>query len=196
MTKKGLGAKQYAGQPLSTKPSQIRNRARRRMNGWNDEAENYLTAIGKPIEEWDLEELARGRPRAVDGTFKGKAPEWLTPVIMREAKRRLMDHTFGQLAGHVDTAITTIANLIADDSFDENGRPIVDARTKLAAAQFIIENVIGKPKAIVEVEAADTVRQFLAGALVMSNEDMRPAHPVIDGQFDVDGEEEVDDDER
>jgi hypothetical protein len=169
-------------------PGQIRNRARRREGKLNVEIDNYMEHVAKkPIEEWDLEELARGRPRDVNGGWNGRTPTWLTPAIAREAKRRLMDHTFGTLAGHVDEAIKTIAKLLTDESVDEFGKPIVDARTKLAAAQFVVENVIGKPKAVVEVEATDLVRSFIAGALVM--DDGEPAHPIIDGQFTDEGVE-------
>jgi hypothetical protein len=184
-SRRGKTGTTYAGKPLSTDPKQIRNRARRRLDKFDQEVELYLQH-SKPIADWDLEELARGRPRDKDGKFRGPAPKWLTPAVTREAKRRLMDHTFGSLAGHVDAAIKAVAQLLSSTETDDFGKPIVDARTKLAAAQFVIENIIGKPTAVVEIGATDTVRQFLAAALVMP--DGEPA-------YDIEGSVVEDDDD-
>lgn len=177
---------------LVNTPKQIRNRLRRRGKNLDREWNLYQQeAYGKPIEEWDLEELARGRPRAEDGSFRGRSPSWITPFVMREAKRRLLDEAFGSLAGHVDLAVRTIVKLLKNNEVDDYGRPVVDARTKFAAAQFVIDHVIGKPKVGIEIDATDTVRQFLASALVL--DDGSPAHPVIDGQFTEDEEDHDDD---
>lgn len=178
-------------------PKQIRNRLRRKTKKFEAELELYQdVAYGKRIEDWDLEELARGRPRTSDGHFRGPAPKWITPLVIREAKRRLLDHTYGSMAAHVDLAVQTVVKLLNSTEVDDWGRPLVDARTKLAAATFVIEHIIGKPKNTVEVDGTDTVRQFLAAALVL--DDGTPAHPVIDGQFseeDDDQEDEDDDDD-
>lgn len=177
---------------LSENPKQIRNRLRRKTGKITADLDLYYDkAYGKPIEEWDLEELARGRPRDKNGRFQGKTPSWINPAVQREAKRRLLEHTFGSLGGHVNLAVQTIVNLLESNEVDDWGKPLVDARTKLAAATFIIENIIGKPKAIVEVEATDTVRQFLAEALVL--DDGEAAHPVINGHL-VEEEDDDDDD--
>jgi len=52
----------------------------------------------KPIEEWDWQELARGRPRCADGTFKGVAPQWVTLAVRNEAKRRLLARANAEIA--------------------------------------------------------------------------------------------------
>lgn len=180
---------------LVNTPKQIRNRLRRKGKKFEAELDLYQDQVyGKRIEEWDLEELSRGRPRDSLGGFRGPAPAWITPLVVKEAKRRLLDHTLGSLAGHVELAVKAIGNLLESDEVDDFGRPIVDARTKLAAAQFVIENVVGKPKAIVEIDGSDAVKQFLASALVL--DDGTPAHPVIQGEVveDDDEEDEEDDD--
>lgn len=176
---------------LSTKPKQIRNRLRRHGKKFDRDLELYFEhGYGKPIEEWDLEELSRGRPRNKGGTFGGSTPTWINPIVAREAKRRLLEHCLGSMAGHADLAIKTISDLLKSRAVDDNGKPIVDARTKLEAAKFIIENVVGKPKNRLEIDTTDAVREFLAEALVL--DDGEPAHPIIDGQF---RDEEDDDDE-
>lgn len=180
---------------LVNTPKQIRNRLRRKGKKFEAELDLYQDEVyGKRIEEWDLEELSRGRPRDALGGFRGPAPKWITPLVVKEAKRRLLDHTLGSLAGHVELAVKTIGNLLASDEVDDFGRPVVDARTKLAAAQFVIENVIGKPKAILEIDGTDTVKQFLASALVL--DDGTPAHPVIQGEVVEDDEEDEEDDDE
>lgn len=177
---------------LSTNPKQVRNRLRRAAKG-NQKRDGRIDRdiailYQKPIEDWDMEELARGRPRNAAGTFAGRPPSWITPTIQKEAKRRLLDETFGNLAGHVDTAIKAIVKLIESEEVDEKGRPIVDARTQLAASMFVVENIIGKPKAIVEVQADDFTRQAIAAAIVLDDGEDQ-SHLVLEGDFTVEEEE-------
>ena len=67
-----------------TKPSLgIRNRLRRGKNREEDialyaEHSHYF----KPVHDWDMEELAHGRPRGKTGGFQGRAPGWLTADII------------------------------------------------------------------------------------------------------------------
>lgn len=176
---------------LSTDPAQIRRRIRRADGKISADVDMYLKAkYDKPIEEWDLEELARGRCRDQNGQFRGQAPKWITPVVQKEARRRLLDHAFGTMAAHADLAITTIANLIKSDEVDDKGKPLVDARTRLQACIFILEHIMGKPKALVEVNAAeDHVRSALVPAIILR--DGKPKHsPVIlEGQYEETDEE-------
>jgi hypothetical protein len=182
---------------LVNTPKQIRNRLRRKGAKFDEDLALYVEAGFKPLAEWDLEELARGRPRNKNGKFNGTAPKWIAPEIAKEAKRRLLDHTFGKLAGHIDQAMVVIGNVLEDESVDMNGKPIVDAKTKLAAAQFIIEHVVGKPKAVVEV-GGDLVKQSMVRTFVLP--DGQPKHfgTVIEGEYEeqeTDGENEDDDSE-
>lgn len=178
---------------LSQKPSQIRNRMRRKHAKFAQELELYVdTVYQKPLDEWDVEELAHGRPRDKSGKFRGRTPAWITPAVQQEAKRRLLDHTFGSMAAYIDTAIQTVHNLMKSEEVDDNGKPIVDARVKLAAATFIIEHVVGKPKAVIEV-GEDTTRQALASAIIL-DDGMPQGHLVLEGEFEEMDEEESDDD--
>jgi hypothetical protein len=189
---------------LSDKPSQIRNRlrraAKRAKRTGNDtdlrwELEKYSQVTGyKRVEDWDLEELAHGKPRGPKGSFRGPTPSWITPDVTREAKKRLYGHAFGKLGAHVDLAIETVANLITNDEVDDRGKPIVDARTKLAAAQFIIEHVIGKPERVVTLDATDQARQLLASAIVLDN-GTEDSHLMIEGTAVVTDEELIADDD-
>jgi len=149
----------------------------------------------KPLDEWDLEELARGKPRDKNGGFQGTAPKWITPVIMQEAKRRLHVGALSTLGALVGDAIKVVHTMMMDDSTDDNGRPIVDSRTRLACAMFIIDHVLGKPKQRVEMEADGGFRTMLAKALLMRDSatgQLTSAHPVID----LESEEWTDEDDE
>lgn len=182
---------------LSTNPKQIRVRLRRAAKGDKKRdgrmARDIEMLYQKPIEEWDLEELARGRPRNEHGNFRGRVPTWITPAIQKEAKRRLLDETIGQMAGHIGKAVKAIGELIESDEVDENGKPIVDARTKFAASAFVVEHFVGKPKAIVEVTADEETRAAFAAAIVL-DDGTDDSHLVLDGvDFTVNDEEPSDD---
>jgi hypothetical protein len=186
-----IGARPKDESKLSQKPSQIRNRLRRagkRAAKTGDrkildyELALYQEVTGfKPVEEWDLEELAHGKPRNAGGGFGGRVPAWITPDVTREAKRRLYTHAFGKLGTHADLAIQTIKNLLVDEQVDDKGKPLVDARTKLDAAKFIVEHILGKPKEVVEINATDNARQVLASAIVL-DDGRQDSHLVLEGE--------------
>lgn len=185
---------------LSTKPSQIRNRLRRKHDKYEQDLELFLQYSGKkPVEEWDLEELARGMPRNKAGQFGGRASIYLQPAVVKEVRRRLVHETFGELSGTAQLAIKAIKWVLECDDVDGNGKPVVDARTKLEAAKFVLEQIIGKPKTPVELEASEGVKSFIAQAILQRDpndpDKLIPAHPVMDGQFTVNDDEEDDDDE-
>jgi hypothetical protein len=145
----------------------------------------------KPLEEWDTEELARGRPRDQNGKFTGAPPKWITPALVTEAKRRLQVRAFGDLAVCVNDAIKAVHRIIVSTAVDDTGHPIVSAGDKLRAAQFVIEMVLGKAKQRVDLEAGDTLRAMLAGALVMPD-----GRPFIEGtSWESDDEDDEDDDD-
>lgn len=191
-----VGGRPKDSSKLSRNPAQIRNRLRRKQKTNSEDFQMYTELVWKkPIEEWDNEELARGRPRDKNGKFVGKSPSWATPAIAAEAKRRLMTHTFGKLAGHIDQAVVVIGNLLVSEEVDDKGRPIVDAKTKLAAATFIIEHTLGKPKALIELTENETTKTAIAAAIVLEDGAPQDAqHRIIDGELADDEEEEYEDD--
>ncbi|WP_281901171.1 hypothetical protein [Phytohabitans aurantiacus] len=168
---------------LSRKPKQIRNRLRRGRNLERD-LQMYAEETGfKPVEEWDYVELARGRPRDKDGGFRGSAPKWITPKVVAEAKKRLQDKAFGSLMQAAGVASKTLIELMKD--------PDTDARTRADIAKFIYEQLNGKAAVKVDVEAKIGPADFLAGALVL--DDGSPAHPIINGEFTAEDDEEEED---
>lgn len=179
---------------LSRKPEQIRRRLRRKGRTFMKDLD-MLVDVGafKPVDEWDLEELARGRPRDKNGKWVGRVPNWITTEITKEAKRRLMAETFGHLASHATTAVKVLVRLMTSTEVDDRGKPIVDPATQLKAAQFVLENILGKPKAVIELEAEAFTRSVLASAIVLDDGLPQDDAVVLDGEFTEEEWEEEDD---
>lgn len=141
-------------------PKQIRARARRA--GKIHAAE--LEKLYKPIEEWDEEELARGRPRAKDGTFKGASPSWITREMHEAAMARFKGIIEGKMRGETVTAMALLHSILTNEEVDEKGRPVVNASTKLDAAKFLIEHAVGKPTQRQEMDISVRLQGLLAAA--------------------------------
>lgn len=168
---------------LSKKPAAIRQRLRRNKNIIMEDLEMYQEVTGngtyKPVEEWDFEELQKGKPRNADGGFKGRKPKWISPLIQEEISRRLREGVMDKIHEHAGAAVAVLVELLQDE---ENGRLRYDA------AKLLLEYIAGKPEARVAIRGNVTLEHLLADVVVL--DDGSPAHPVIDGQF-----EEADDDD-
>lgn len=147
----------------------------------------------KPVAEWDMEELARGRPRGPNGKFQGPRPTWITPVILREASDRLRQLTKDELATYAGDAVRVMGELMKSTDVDEDGKPIVSAKTRLDAAKYVLDQIIGKPTLPVEHSGNVTLQHLMGSILV--NPDGREAHPVIDGEVVEDDDESDDESE-
>jgi hypothetical protein len=141
----------------------------------------------KPVEEWDWEELSRGAPRNEDNKFRGPRPVWVTPAVLAEAKRRMRQLTEEELMIHAMQAISVLSELMSNRETDDWGKPVVSAAVKLQAAQYVINHVIGTPKARHEIETSNPLSELMSGILV--NPDGEPSHMIIEGEV-ADGEEE------
>lgn len=187
-----LGRKRSEG-TLSTHPTQIRNRLRRQTKHMDEDLEALYAATNyKPVDQWDLEELAKGRPRqGKNGSFRpGVKPTWITPKIHAEIRRRLMEEGFNSLASHLVPAIQCLADMLGNEQVDEWGTPIVSAKTKVEISKFIIEQILGKARQRIDLGAQPSFRDFLAGALVLPGG--KPAHPVVEGTVVEDTDDEED----
>lgn len=178
---------QVAKQRKKSRDKSIRNKIRK----GSKRVEKGLELLHqKPIEEWDLDELAHGRPRRSDGTFKGPDPKWITPRQKEEARRRFQVMGRHQLGMHFDAAMRVIVELAEDTDVDDDGKPLTPASVRYNAATYIVDQVIGKATAKVEVEAGSNLRDLLAGALVLPGG--KPA-TIIDGVVEQADEDDEDD---
>jgi hypothetical protein len=173
---------------LSSKPAAVAARLRK---GSRNIERDLNMMYEKPVEEWDFEELQRGKPRRSDGSFgRGSRPKWVTPAIINQVRARLKEMTRDDLSQHVGAALSCLKELMDDDSCDDNGRPVTPANVKLQAATYVLDQVIGKPTVQVETRTNTVLEGLLAR--VMINADGEDAHPIIEGTWSEPEEEEDD----
>lgn len=156
-------------------PKQIRARARRRAaksrrNGKQIMSEVEFEALYKPIEEWDLEELARGRPRDADGAFKGRKPGWITREVHERAMEQFQLAIKTEMSTQSITALDTLRYVLENDDTDDRGKPIIPASAKNQAAMFLLEHVVGKPKQQVQQDISVKLQGILGTVMVNPNE--------------------------
>lgn len=148
-------------------PKQIRARARRkRKRNEHMTSEELEHLYHKPVEEWDLQELAHGRPRNKAGHFSGPAPQWVDRVVFEQAMEKYLAAVKTQMKATTVDALDVIRELIQNDDIDEKGRPFVPASTKLDAAKFLIEHVIGKPTQRIENDVSVKLQGILGQVMV------------------------------
>lgn len=155
---------------------QVRSRARRTIaKGKKLDDETFEAWSGKPIEEWDLEELARGRPRDKRGHFSGKPPSYMPRAVHERIAERFKMLIRDSMNFNATMALGVVQNLITNEEVDDKGKPIVPANVKLDASKWLIEHVIGKP---VQPQTTDiSVKlQGILGA-VMVNPTVDENHP-------------------
>lgn len=154
---------------------QIRARARRRGKRseiMSDQEMEYL--YKKPIDEWDLDELAHGRPKNAQGHFRGPAPKWINSVVHEEAMTKYTAAVKTSMRGTTVDALEIIKQIINDDNVDDKGKPFVNASTKLDAAKFLIEHVVGKPTQRIESDVSVKLQGILGQVMVNPSELMGP----------------------
>lgn len=164
------------GVPLSADgkmltPKQIRARARRkgkRANIMSDQELEYL--YQKPVADWDLEELGHGRPRNAQGNFKGPKPKWINTAVHEEAMEKYRAAVKSKMNETTVDALGLIKDLIGNDDVDDKGKPIVPASTKLDAAKFLIEHVVGKPTQRIEGDISVKLQGILGQVMVNPTE--------------------------
>ena len=156
------------GKSLSEK--QIRARLRRAEKAKKRlelTRQELLVLAKKPVEEWDVEELAHGRVRDRDGKFRGAPPKWIDRAVQEEARTRFLDVIRSKMNVASISAVDTVMHVMSNDDVDDKGRPIVPASTKLAASQFLIEHLVGKPKQTIESDVSVKLQGILG--VVMAN---------------------------
>lgn len=145
---------------------QERARARRKAGKLQKAVVSYM----KPIEDWDAEELARGRPKAEDGTFRGRPPSWISASVHEEAIKRFTDLTQADMRGLVPIALETIKDLMTNTDEDEKGRPVVPPAVRMQASQWVVEHLVGKPKQRLEADISVKLQGILAQVMVDPNQ--------------------------
>lgn len=178
------------GRPAkSLNAKQIRARARRAQAI----TEAQLEKLYKPLEEWDAEELARGRPRAKDGSFKGKAPAFIDRALHEQIVRRFEEVVRFKMNERTVDALEFLNTVLANEEVDDRGRPVVSASTKLDATKFLIEHVIGKPKQRTETDISVKLQGILAHAMVNPSQTQSGQFELAQGYIEAQSWEEEED---
>lgn len=171
-------------------PKQIRARARRRVakvratgRGVTKGAvtEQEFNAIYKPLDEWDMEELAKGRPRNAQGNFKGSKPGWITREVHEQAMERFQAAIKTDMNMQGISALDALKYVLNNEDVDNRGKPIVPASTKVQAATFFLEHIVGKPKQHITQDISVKLQSILGAVMVNPNDAL--AAPSQGGQF-------------
>lgn len=149
-------------------PKQIRARARRKAarSQIMTAQEVQFLYPQKPIDEWDLDELAHGRPRNEKGHFKGPNPKWISAQVHEEAMEKYTAAVKMEMRSTTVDALGLLRELINDDNVDEKGKPLVPASVKLEASKFLLEHVVGKPTQRIESDVSIKLQGILGQVLV------------------------------
>lgn len=146
--------------------TQSRARVRRAIKAGRRIPDNVLREVSKPLDEWDEEELARGRPRDAAGGFRGAQPEFITREIHERALERFKLLIREGMNVSSFTALRTIQMVLESDSVDYKGKPIVSAAQKLDAAKFLLEHVVGKPTQPTTTDISVKLQGILGAVMV------------------------------
>lgn len=148
------------------KPARIKDRQKRLAKRIEREEMN---TIGRPVEDWDIEELAKGRPRNAIGTFTGAPPAYVTRGVYEAAMDRFKGLIRSDMQNHTIKAIETLGLLLGSEETDDNGKPIVAASTKLDAAKFLIEHLLGKPVQRQETDISVKLQGIMSTVMINPN---------------------------
>ena len=179
--------------PVLMTPRQVRSRARRKATaGERLTDEEFLVLFKKPMEEWDAEELAEGRVKDKNGNFRGiRAGEYLSRELRERADSLFKDKVRKSMNTSTITALSVLEDILKNEDTDVKGKPVVAASTKLDAAKFMVEHLLGKPKATVETDIGAKLQGILAGVMVSpemalpapgSNDPVGPTGRMLAGQ--------------
>jgi hypothetical protein len=153
------------------KKKQARARARRAAKkGHRKGVMKSIAVAYKPLEEWDEEELARGRPRDANGQWRGADPAWVPRAVMEEAISRFTELAQGEMRALVPKALAMVEFILDNNEVDEKGRSLVPYATKLDAAKWTVEHLVGKPKQRMEADISVKLQGLLGAVLVQPGE--------------------------
>lgn len=155
---------------------QVRARTRRTIaKGKKVSDEDFEAWCGKPIDEWDLEELSRGRPRDAGGGFRGAPPKYMPRAVHERITERFKMLVRDRMNIGAVTALGVVDNLIKNEEFDDKGKPLVPPSTKLDASKWLVEHVIGKPVQPTQTDISVKLQGVLGA--VMVNPTVDENHP-------------------
>lgn len=123
------------------------------------------------VEDLDDDELAQGRLKSVDGTFRGRPPAVVPGEMVQAMRREWLKRAQNTLAeALMQKGIGTLVELAADSP---------DDGVRLRAAQAIIERTMGKVPDKIEVAAEDPV-ETLFRRMLQREDGLAPHEPTAE----------------
>lgn len=170
-----------ARQEVLLTTAQIKRRAKRKSErGARLTDQEFEILFPRPLEEWSLQELAKGYPKNAHGEWPSHPPnQFLRQEIRERIERRFKTSVKERMNVSTVTALETIQDILDNEDIDPRGRPIVPASTKLDTAKLLIEHLLGKPKQHVETEINGTLHSILAAVMVSPEQAVTPGHPEL-----------------
>lgn len=182
----GRPPEKQGGRPAtSMTPKQIRARGRRKGYLTTEETE---VLYQKPIAEWDMEELARGRPKDKNGKFTGPDPTWITKDLHEEMGKRFGQVIRTEMNQSTVIALVAMNDILENKDVDARGKPVVPPSVKASIAQYLLDHVVGKPKQRVEADINVKLQGLLASIMVQPVGDSGFDSPPATGNSDQLGE--------
>lgn len=93
---------------------------------------------GQSLDDWDDEELMRGRRRNKHGGFTGRHPKVIPAEVARELTRRRFQRSFNLMADSLVDAALMLRSIVNDKRAEPSDR--------IRAAELMFNRVLGKPK--------------------------------------------------
>lgn len=114
------------------------------------------------VDDLDDDELAAGRLKASDGTFRGRPPAILPTEMVQAMRREWLSRAEGKLReALMEHGIGTLTALAKDER--------VEPAVRLRAAEKIIERTMGKVPDRVQIAAEDPVESLFRSILADPN---------------------------
>lgn len=114
------------------------------------------------VEDLDDEELAQGRLKAADGTFRGRPPSVIPAEMVQAMRREWMSRAEAKLRDALmSKGIGTLVELAGNED--------IDPAVRLRAADKIIERTMGKVPDRVHFAAEDPVESLFRSILADPN---------------------------
>ncbi len=179
---------QYAAIPDTPEPDKPRVSLSRRKRGpakvTKTKAQKELEALTPKmrdlaegrlkVEDLDWEELVQGRLKDSSGKFNGSPPSVLPRAFHTQIAQEIIIRAESEFRKNFDGAMKALVKMVNDEK--------TPARERLAAAQYVLERVIGKIPEKQEVKQEITVFDTLvqSGGLLIDLGEDRTNETIID----------------
>lgn len=176
----------FQGKVVLATERQMYRRAKRKLERGDRLTDEEFATVCKPVEEWDIEELAKGYPKNSAGQFPGRPPSQLMRTEMSERVEALFkQHVRMSMRGSTVSALKVIQDILDNSDTDNRGKALVSAGAKLEASKFLIEHLLGKPTQRVEEDISVKLSGILAGVMVSPETLIQGNSVQSTGQYQV-----------